>query len=141
MPWGPPPCMQTLFEFTLPHGYLDEQGHLHRRGVMRRATALDEVEPLADPRVRANEAYLGIALLSRVLLSLGSIRPVPESVVERLFATDYMFLQEFYLQVNGSGPRPMFPERLSLVETECPACRARFTLDLGQLEDAPPEGR
>ncbi|RIH85800.1 phage tail assembly protein [Calidithermus roseus] len=129
--------MQTLFEFTLPNGYLDEQGNLHRRGVMRRATALDEVEPLGDARVRANEAYLGIALLSRVLLSLGTISPVPPGVVERLFAADYLFLQEFYLQVNGGAPKQVFAERFSLIETECPACRARFTLDLGQLEDAP----
>lgn len=129
--------MQTLFEFTLPNGYLDEQGNLHRRGVMRRATALDEVEPLGDARVRVNEAYLGIALLSRVLLSLGTISPVPPSVVERLFAADYLFLQEFYLRVNGGGPKQAFAEKFSLIETECPACRARFTLDLGQLEDAP----
>ena len=67
--------LQTEFEFTLPCGYVDEQGNLHRQGAMRRATALDEVEPLRDPRVRANEAYLSILLLSRVITRLGTVRP------------------------------------------------------------------
>ena len=114
--------LQTEFEFTLPGGYVDERGNLQRDGVMRRATALDEVDPLRDPRVRQNEAYLGILLLSRVVTRLGEISPVPTTVVERLFASDYTFLQDLYLRVNGGGS--------DMVETQCPACGTRFELDI-----------
>jgi len=114
--------LQTEFEFTLPCGYVDERGNLHRRGVMRRAAALDEVESLRDARVRANEAYLGILLLSRVIARLGDMTPVSTSIVERLFATDFTYLQDLYMRVNGSAP--------DIVETQCPTCGTRFALDL-----------
>jgi hypothetical protein len=114
--------LQTEFDFTLPCGYVDERGNLHRQGKMRRATALDEVAPRQDERVRANEAYLPILLLSRVVTRLGGVAPVTPPVVERLFATDFTYLQDLYLRVNGVEP--------DLVETECPSCGARFALDL-----------
>ena len=65
---------QTEFEFILPCGFLDEEGNLHREGVMRRATAADEILPLKDPRVVKNEAYVIVILLSRVVTRLGSRR-------------------------------------------------------------------
>lgn len=114
--------LQTEFEFTLPCGYVDEQGNLHRQGAMRRATALDEVEPLRDPRVRANEAYLSILLLSRVITRLGTVRPIGPAVIERLYATDFIYLQDLYARVNEDGG--------GLVETQCPTCGTRFMLDL-----------
>ncbi len=114
--------LQTEFEFTLPRGYIDVHGNLHRHGTMRLATALDEIEPLQDVRVRANEAYLSILLLSRVVTSLGDIRPLHPSIVEGLFSADIAYLQELYIQVNDSGT--------SLFETQCPGCGTRFALDL-----------
>lgn len=119
--------LQTEFDFTLPCGYIDTQGNLHRRGVMRRATALDEVEPLAHPRVRANEAYLGILLLGRVVVRLGTLAAVTPAVIEGLFATDFTFLQDLYERVNGA----VAPEG-SLIETACPTCATRFVLDIGE---------
>lgn len=116
--------LQTEFEFTLPCGYIDAQGTLHRRGVMRRATAIDEVEPLAHPRVRANEAYLSILLLGRVVVRLGTLPAVSPPVIEGLFAPDFTFLQDLYERVNADAPRPG-----GLIETECPACATRFVLD------------
>lgn len=91
---------QTEFEFTLPCGYLDTDGTLHRDGVMRRATAADEILPLKDPRVQGNEAYLVIILLSRVVTRLGSVPAINPKVVEGLFATDLAFLQDLYNRVN-----------------------------------------
>lgn len=114
--------LQTEFAFTLPCGFIDDGGTLHRQGVMRRATALDEVEPLGDPRARANEAYLSILVLSRVITRLGSLATIAPSVVERLFATDFIYLQELYTRVNAA-------ER-SLVQTQCPACSTRFVIDV-----------
>jgi hypothetical protein len=120
--------LQTEFEFTLPHGYVDPAGNLHRQGVMRLAAALDEVEPLQDARVRANEDYLPILLLSRVLLRLGDIAPVRPSVVEELFASDFAYLQELYLRVNE--------DESGLIETECPTCGKRFVIDLSSNGEA-----
>lgn len=113
--------LQTEFEFTLPCGYVDERGNLHRQGVMRRAVALDEVEPLADPRVRANAAYLSVLLLSRVVVRLGSLSSLPPAVVEQLFAPDFVYLQDLYARINETEP--------SLIETRCPTCGTRFMLD------------
>lgn len=91
---------QTEFEFTLPCGFLDAEGTLHREGVMRRATAADEILPLKDPRVQGNEAYLVVILLARVLTRLGSLPQINPKVVEGLFATDLAFLQDLYNRVN-----------------------------------------
>jgi hypothetical protein len=91
---------QTEFEFSLPCGFLDEEGSLHRDGVMRRATAADEILPLRDPRVQKNEAYLIVILLSRVVTRLGSVTPINPKVIEGLFATDLAYLQELYNRIN-----------------------------------------
>jgi hypothetical protein len=91
---------QTEFEFKLPCGYLDEEGTLHRDGVMRRATAADEILPLKDPRVQKNEAYLVVILLSRVVTRLGSVAAINPKVIENLFATDLAFLQDLYNRIN-----------------------------------------
>ena len=92
--------LQTQFPFTLPKGYVDGEGRLHRNGVMRLATARDEIEPLRDLRVQENDAYLTVVMLSRVITELGTIRPVTPNIVEGLFAVDLAFLQEFYGIVN-----------------------------------------
>lgn len=114
--------LQTEFDFLLPRGYIDAQGNLHRHGTMRLATAIDEIEPLQDARVRANEAYLSILVLSRVITRLGDLRQIGPSVIEGLFAADMAYLQHIYIQANDSGS--------SLVETQCPSCGRRFALDL-----------
>lgn len=95
---------QTEFEFTLPCGFLDEEGTLHRDGVMRRATAADEILPLKDPRVQKNEAYLVVILLARVVTRLGSVAAITPKVVEGLFATDLAFLQDLYNRINRLEP-------------------------------------
>lgn len=112
--------LQTEFAFTLPCGLVDAAGNLHRDGLMRRATALDEIEPLADPRVRANEAYVSILLLSRVLTRIGGLAPITPALVEALYATDFSYLQDLYVRVN---------EGRELIETACPSCGTRFTLE------------
>jgi hypothetical protein len=91
---------QTEFEFNLPCGYLDEDGTLHRDGIMRRATAADEILPLKDPRVLKNPAYLVIILLSRVTTRLGSLEQINPKVIESLYATDLAFLQNLYNEIN-----------------------------------------
>ena len=92
--------IQTEFEFTLPKGYLDGEGNLHRTGVMRLARAIDEIIPLRDPRVKANPAYATVIILSRTIVQLGAVDAVSTTVIEGLFACDLSYLQKFYRQIN-----------------------------------------
>jgi hypothetical protein len=110
--------LQTEFEFTLPCGYLDAAGTLHRDGMMRRATAADEILPLKDPRVVANPSYLIVILLARIVTRLDGIEHVNTKVIEDLYATDLAYLQKLYNQVNS-----LDDDRLPAV---CPACRHSF---------------
>jgi len=99
-------AFKTQFSFRLPRGYVDEQGQVHRDGVMRLATARDEILPLQDYRVQANRAYLVIVLLSRVIAKLGDITHVTVDMIENLFSTDLAYLQEFYRKINEEGGTP-----------------------------------
>ena len=121
--------LQTERSFTLPFGYVDQQGQLHRQGIMRLATARDQVDPLADSRVRANEAWLSILLLSRVVVQLGSIRPVTPDTIAGLFAADFAFLQDLYLNMNDDSTH--------IVQTQCPQCTMRFAIDLMSEAEQP----
>ena len=113
--------LQTEYPFTLPRGYADEHGELHREGAMRLATAYDEIAPLRDPRVQANPGYLVVILLARVITRLGSLETVNPKVVESLFAADLAWLQDFYRQINEGEA-----EHLSVT---CPHCDRSFEVD------------
>jgi hypothetical protein len=121
-------ALRTEFDFTLPCGYVDGEGHLHREGVMRLATARDELASLQDPRVQANTAYLSIVLLSRVVTRIGALSPVSPEDVEGLFSADFVHLQDLFVQVNDVGAH--------LVQTQCPTCSTRFVLDLVPAGDS-----
>jgi hypothetical protein len=93
--------LQTSYEFTLPRGYVDDSGQVHRSGTMRLATARDELEPLRDPRVEGpDDPRLTILVLTRVVESLGTLDQVNPFVIEGLFAVDLAFLQDFYGVIN-----------------------------------------
>jgi hypothetical protein len=115
--------LRTEFPFVLPRGYVDEQGVVHRDGVMRLATARDEINPVRDPRVRENEAYLTVILLSRVITRLGTLPAVNPGIVEGMFASDLAFLQDLYRRVNQEGT--------SQAAVVCPACKHEFTVEIG----------
>jgi hypothetical protein len=91
----------TEVTFTLPKGYVDAHGVLHRDGLMRLATAADEILPLRDPRVQQNAAYLTVIVLSRVILRLGALTDIATTTVEGLFASDLDYLQRLYEELNG----------------------------------------
>ena len=95
------PSFQTEIDFELPKGYADEQGTLHRHGVMRLATAADEILPLRDPRVQQNEAYLTIIVLARVIVRLGTLKDIHAGVIEGLYASDLAYLQRLYETFNA----------------------------------------
>jgi len=114
--------LRTQFTFVLPRGYVDGMGAVHRDGVMRLATAKDEIVPLRDPRVRENEAYLTVLLLSRVITRLGALSDVHPGIIENMFASDLAFLQDLYRRVNQEGT--------TRAAVNCPACNHEFELDL-----------
>ena len=91
----------TEFEFTLPKGYIDADGNLHREGIMRLSTAIDEIAPLRDPRVKSNSAYATIIMISKVIIKLGALDEISPAVVENFFAQDLNYLQDFYRRING----------------------------------------
>jgi hypothetical protein len=95
--------LQTEYQFELPKGYVDERGTLHRSGIMRLATARDELDPLRDIRVKENDAYFTVVVLSRVIVKLGSLPQVTTNVVENLFVEDLAYLQSFYQAINFGG--------------------------------------
>ncbi len=92
--------IQTEFEFTLPKGYLDAHGNVHKTGIMRLAYAIDEVIPLQDPRVKMNPAYATIIILSRVIIKLGAVDNISPALIEHLFTCDLNYLHRFYRQIN-----------------------------------------
>ena len=114
--------LRTEFDFVLPRGYVDDEGSVHREGRMRLATARDEILPQRDPRVRENEAYLTVILLSRVVTRLGAVGQVTPATIESLFASDLAFLQDLYRRVNSEGT--------THVAITCPSCRHEFAVDM-----------
>ena len=93
--------LTTQYEFTLPRGYVDRDGGLHRTGLMRLATARDELEPLRDPTVNGpDDPRLTVLILARVVDKLGDLPMVTPHEIEGLFAADLAFLQDFYGVIN-----------------------------------------
>ena len=115
--------LQTEFNFTLPHGYVDAEGNVHNKGVMRMATAMDEISPLKDPRVQSNQGYLAVILLSRVITQLGDLQQINPKIIESLFAADFYFLEDLYRRINKQGNNNM--------EVSCPHCEASFEVEIG----------
>jgi hypothetical protein len=113
--------MQTEFSFTLPRGYVDSEGNLHREGIMKMATANDEIAPMKDPRVQSNPGYLAVLLLSRVVKRLGDLDNVNPKVIESLFAGDFAFLEDLYRRINDNGHNGF--------GVTCPECSAKFDVE------------
>ena len=116
---------QTEYEFELPRGYLDASGELHKNGVMRLATAADEILPMRDPRVVQNPGYLTVILLARVVTKLGTLNAVNTKIIEGLFTIDMAYLQDLYQRINVSEA-PSY-------KVQCPKCEHTFELPLDFL--------
>lgn len=106
--------MQTIYEFDLPKGYVDQSGTVHKRGKMRLATAGDEISATRDPRVLSNPSYLSIVVLSKVITELEGVEMVTPALVEKLFTADMAFLQDMYQKINNVEP--------VTIKAVCPEC-------------------
>lgn len=117
--------LQTVYDFSLPMGYVDESGTLHKKGKMRLATAADEILPLKDPRVQSNPAYLTIILLSRVITCLGDLKMVTPLTIENLYSADFAYLQEMYTRINQNGS--------NVIKVVCPKCEQEINVEVELL--------
>jgi len=114
--------LRTEFAFELPRGYVDDSGVTHYSGVMRLATARDELIPLRDDRVRENSAFLTVVLLARVVTRIGDITDIHAGIIENLFASDLAFLQDMYRRINSEGH--------TRAGVSCPECGHGFVVDV-----------
>jgi hypothetical protein len=119
--------VKSEYAFTLPRGYVDAEGEVHREGTMRLATARDEIEPLRQVEVRQNEAYLSVLLLARTITRIGELEEITPDVVENLYAADFDHLQRLYERINSNG------EAIGVLS--CPSCAHEFEVDLTEIED------
>ncbi len=119
-------AFQTEFEFTLPRGFVDMNGNLHREGIMRLANAGDEILPMRDPRVQQNPGYLSIILLSRVITKLGSLPAVDTNVIEKLYTMDLAYLQDLYQRINTMD--------IPSYQGVCPHCGQKIDIPVNFME-------
>jgi len=117
-------ALQTEFEFSLPGGYVDDSGTLHKNGKMRLSTAADEILPMKDSRVQQNPAYLSVILLSRVITQLGNLQDINTGTVENLFTPDFNYLQDLYNRINTTGS--------DAASASCPKCGHTFETEVNQ---------
>lgn len=119
-------AFQTEFKFELPKGYMDENGELHKEGIMRLANAGDEILPLKDPRVQQNPGYLTIILLARVITKLGSLPAVDTRTIEKLFTMDLAYLQDLYQRINTM--------EMPIYKSVCPHCGKEIEVPVNFME-------
>ena len=111
--------LKTVYPFCLPKGYVDADGTLHREGRMRLATAGDELSALRDPRVKADKTMLNTVLLSKVVVSLGTLPAITPEIIQVLSICDMEYLQNLYDTINRAD-KPQLP-------VTCPYCGKEFT--------------
>ena len=110
-------------EFVLPIGYEDEKGTIHRKGKMRMATALDEIEVNNNDKTAGNHRMRDLLMLSRVILHIGDVDKVDQSVIETLFEADFIFLQMLYNRLNKDNTESVIvrcPNCSNLTQTSFP---------------------
>jgi hypothetical protein len=114
--------MQTVYDFDLPKGYVDQSGTVHKHGKMRLATAGDEISATRDPRVLGNPSYLSIVVLSKVITEIEGVEMVTPALVEKLFTADMAFLQDMYQKINNVEP--------VTIKVVCPECGKTYEVPL-----------
>ena len=106
-------------KFTLPKGYVDENGQAHREVTMREITGADQ-EAMLAPQLRNNPAKMLTTLLARVILQMGDLEggKVDTRVTAAMFKSDRDFLIMKLKEID-SGPDLE-------IDVECPDCQKKF---------------
>lgn len=119
--------MATIYDFTLPKGYEDGAGGIHRKGKMRLATAGDEIASTRDPRVLGNPSYLSIVILSKVITEIEGIEYVTAALLEQMYTADLAFLQDMYQKINDI--------EMPVMHAVCPHCGERFDVPVNFTQE------
>ncbi|MEA5516982.1 phage tail assembly protein [Nodularia sp. UHCC 0506] len=114
--------ISTEFNFILPRGLVDDVGNVHRQGVMRLATAKDEIYLQKNRAAQESSAYGVIVMLSRVITKLGDLTEITTDLLENLFTKDLAYLREFYNRINQDGD--------AYIPVQCPQCNTNFQVEL-----------
>ena len=112
----------TQLSFTLPRGLVDSNGVVHRQGIMRLATARDELVAHKHRHVQAYPEYLILVLLSQVVMQLGTLESVSPDDLENLLTQDLAYLRELYNRINQTGSAQL--------PVQCPQCSHQFQTEL-----------
>jgi len=110
--------------FFLPLGLLWE-GKSYRKGHIRLATTLDELEIQGADDVGMNSRYRDIMLLARVIEDFDTLKPVTVEMIESLYEADFLYLQLLYKELSEDVG--------SLVTSVCPQCGTKSILKLSNL--------
>ncbi|MBN1699181.1 MAG: hypothetical protein JW881_16800 [Spirochaetales bacterium] len=120
--------METYeIEFSLPLGFIDNEGTLQRKGKMRPATAHDEIVIQRDERNLFNKRYRDLLVLSQVITRLGDYVTVTTDILENLYEVDFIYLQMLYRELNSPTERK--------IVTRCPACGNADEIRMAKLFD------
>lgn len=114
--------LSTQLSFTLPRGLVDNSGVAHRQGIMRLATARDELVAYKHRHVQAYPEYLMLVLLSQVVIQLGTLESVSPDDLENLLTQDLAYLRELYNRMNQTGSAQL--------PVQCPQCSHQFQTEL-----------
>jgi phage FluMu protein gp41 len=98
---------------------LNVNGKLIKKGVMRLATAGDELSVAQHPHVKNNPDYIALVLLSRVIVRLDKVdSEITPSLLEQLKTADFTFLQNMYSTINEGDAMK--------IRICCPECKKEF---------------
>ncbi len=116
-----PPAGRRAFDVTLPIGYTDPEGTVHRKVVLRKMTGKEEAI-LADRRFQKNGGRLVTELLHSCIVQLGELSPNGRSTVSNLYSADrnYLLLKlrsvTFGSELESSYTCPSCSEQLHVNE-------------------------
>jgi len=110
-----------LTPFFLPLG-LSWEGKTYRKGHIRPATTLDELEVENSDEMGLSARYRDVLLLSRVIVDFDTLKSVTSKMIENLYEADFLYLQLLYRELNG--------EVGAGVTVACPQCGVQSALKL-----------
>jgi len=110
--------------FYLPLG-LQWEGKIYRKGHIRLATTLDELEIQNTDEMGMSTRYRDIILLARVVEDFDSLKPVTPKMIENLYEADFLYLQLLYKELNGEVDT-------GIIST-CPQCGTPSVVKLARL--------
>lgn len=112
------------YSFILPLGIENEDGELFKKGKMRLATALDEIEIQGGEKNHIDPRYRDLEMLSKTIVSIEGIGKVTATQLEDLYEVDFIYLQMFFNELNGDSDK---------LTVSCPNCGSKKDIKITDL--------